>query len=178
MLVYNIPSILLYNFRRFNIIHMKRDIKKVFSDEERREGKRFTSHNWSTTELQQLKDLQNHKIVHDKYNYVWMKYIDGLWTRQSLQDYDNYKTAYSHLMFWQVLWSQEYNKRILYLERKRIQNECRAWEEIVNILSSPGIKTSSKVKMIFELLPDLRKNKIAELTGMSPRQVDRILKTI
>lgn len=157
---------------------MKRDIKKLFTDEERKEGKRFASHNWSTTELQQLKDLENHKIVHDKYNYIWMKFIDGQWVRQSLQDYENYKTAYSHLMFWQVLWSQEYNKRVLYLERKRIQRECKAWEEIANILASDGIKTSKKVKMIFELLPDLRKDKIAELTGMTPRHVGRILKMI
>ena len=80
---------------------MKTDIKKVFNDELSREEKTYSLHSWSTEDLNQLRDIKNHRIIKDKFGYyLWECKLNGKWERRSIEDYIDHKKPYSHLYFW------------------------------------------------------------------------------
>jgi len=157
---------------------MRRDNKELIKNEERLEDRRFSLYSWSIEDLNQLRDIQNHRIIHNKFNYVWECYLNGEWIERSIQQYDNIKTPYTHLYFWLSIWNKEYIKRIEHTEKKRLKNETARWTEAVGLLHRDYIKNSEKVKRIRKLLPNITKKDISELTEMSYRQVKRILKDI
>jgi GMP synthase PP-ATPase subunit len=155
---------------------MKRDIKKLFKDEFRRETKSFTLHSWSTEELDKLRDIRNHRIIKDKFGYyIWECNLSNKWERRSVVDYETSKKPYSELYFWLSIWNKEYTKRIEHAERKRLRDETARYEEAIRIINSEGIKRAEKVRLIYDLLSDITKKQVAELTGMSYIQVKRIL---
>ena len=80
------------------------------------ETKTYSLHSWTTEELSMLMDIKNHRIIHNKYNYVWECKMYGKWIRRSVIDYIDSNKAYSHLRFWIPVWSKEYNKRINAIE--------------------------------------------------------------
>ena len=160
----------------YNMINMKRHQKELIKNGERLEDKRFSLHSWTTQELNQLRDITNHRIIHDKYFYVWECYLNGTWVKRSIQDYEDIKTPYTHLYFWLSIWNKEYISRIQHIEKKRLKNETARWTEAVSVVHRSHLKKSERVKRIKLLLPNITKKDIAELTEMSYKQVQRILK--
>jgi len=155
---------------------MKKDQKELLKDGVRIESKTYTLHKYSTDDLAQLMDVRNHRIIHNKFNYVWEHKFNGEWIRRSIMDYQDSKKAYSHLRFWIPIWSKEYNKRVSAIEMIRMKQETAAWSEAINILNRDYLKKAEKVRRVYRLLSDLTKKEVAELTGMSYIQVKRILK--
>ncbi len=160
----------------YDIIDMKRDKKEIISNGTRLEDKRFSLNSWSTEDLNQLRDIRNHRIIHNKFNYVWDCYLNNEWTQRSIQEYEDIKTPYTHLYFWLSIWNKEYIRRIEYTEKRRLKNETARWSEAVDITHRNHLKRSERVKRIRLLLPNITKKDIAELTEMSYKQVKRILK--
>tara|TARA_R110000803_G_scaffold139576_1_gene206215 strand:- start:410 stop:931 length:522 start_codon:yes stop_codon:yes gene_type:complete len=158
------------------IVSMKRNKKEIINNGDRLEDKRFSLHSWSTEDLNQLRDIQNHRIIHNKFNYVWDCFLNGEWAKRSIQQYDDIKTPYTHLYFWLGIWNKEYIRRIQHVEKKRLKNETARWTEAVSVVHRNHIKKSERVKRIKLLLPNITKKDIAELTEMSYKQVKRILK--
>lgn len=155
---------------------MKGDVKKLFKDEFSRESKRYLLHSWSTGDLNKLRDIRNHRIIKDVYGYyIWECKLNKVWERRSIVNYETHKKPYSELYFWLNIWNKEYIKRIEYIERKRLRDETLRYEEAVRIINSEGIKRSNKVRLVYNLLSDITKKQVAEMTGMSYIQVKRIL---
>ena len=157
---------------------MKKELKKVYLDDVRKESKKYSLHSWSTEDLNQLRDIKNHRIVHDTYNYVWECKMNNKWERRSIQDYIDYKKPYSHLYFWLDIWNKEYVKRVEYVERRRLRDQTKRYSEAVDIINKSYLKRAEVVRRVHELLPEMTKQRLSELTGMSYKQVKRILKEI
>ena len=50
---------------------------------------------WSIEHLNQLKELTNHRVVWDKYEFVWQVKLDGKWQRHYIRNFNNYNTPMS-----------------------------------------------------------------------------------
>ena len=51
--------------------------------------------NWSTEDLLHLKELTNHKVVYDGYEFVWMHRLYGEWNRHYVNNFEDYNKPMS-----------------------------------------------------------------------------------
>ena len=155
---------------------MKKDVKKVFNHEAIVEERSYSLHSWSTEDLNQLRDIKNHRIIKDKFGcYLWECKLNGSWERRSIEDYTDHKKPYSHLYFWLDIWNKEYVKRVAYVERKRLRDETNRYTEAIDIINRSYLKRAEVVRRVHKLLPEVTKKRLSEMTGMSYKQVKRIL---
>ena len=69
------------------------------------------TYSWTTKQLKSLTEIENHKIMFDGYEYIWMINLDGNWSRHSLQNFNTYGKAVHYLRFHMHLWDKELEKR-------------------------------------------------------------------
>ena len=54
---------------------------------------------WSNEELKLLCEPDSHRIHFDGYEWIWQQGISGIWTRQTLKEFNDYAHAYSFLVY-------------------------------------------------------------------------------
>ena len=63
---------------------------------------------WSTEHLKQLKEITNHKVIYDGYEFIWMSKLDNEWSRHYVANFDNYNKPMSWIYFNISIWDNEY----------------------------------------------------------------------
>ena len=127
---------------------------------------------WSDNHLKQLKDITNHKVIYDGYEFVWMSKLDGNWNRHYVRNFTNYNKPMSwiHVSIYKL--NKEYKNRYSkYLEdmRRSLEIDIRIQE----ISRVANIKTKQKIQEILNLKPDINNKDISDILGVTIRTVER-----
>lgn len=137
--------------------------------------KQMIKTSWSTEHLRQLKELTNHKVVFDGYEFVWMSKIDDKWRRHYIRNFDDYNTPMSWIYHNIYLWSNEYKDRNENYFKDMIK-ELEVDVKIKEISNEYCKKTKQKVNEIKMLKPTITNKEIADILEVSIRTVERHLK--
>ena len=127
---------------------------------------------WSTEHLKQLKDITNHKVIYDGYEFVWMSKLDNKWNRHYVANFTNYNKPMSWIHVNVYKWNKEYKNRYSqYLEdmRRSLEIDIR----IKEISRVANIKTKQKIQEILNLKPDINNKDISDILGVTIRTVER-----
>ena len=127
---------------------------------------------WSIEHLNQLKELTNHRVVWDKYEFVWQVKLDGKWQRHYIRNFNNYNTPMSWIFFNISKWNNEYNnRRTKYLKDMKANLEVEI--KITEISRESNVRTKQKIKEIINLKPSISNKDIADVLGVTIRTVER-----
>jgi len=128
--------------------------------------------NWTTEELSNLKDVINHKVIYDGYEFVWMSKPNTKWERHYVSNFEDYNKPMSWIHHNVYNWSKEYRARqTKYLEdmRKSLDIDVKIRE----ISRESNIRTKEKVREIIELKSDITNIEISEILDVTVRSVER-----
>jgi hypothetical protein len=124
---------------------------------------------WTTEELEQLSDLDNHKIVRDSAGeYLWKHKLDNKWELHSIKVFEEINTPYSWLYFWIDKWSKELRERRARVARqtRRRMNRVRRSKRMTNKEKAIEIRNISDSHTVQEIANEL---------SISKRSVERYL---
>ena len=130
---------------------------------------------WSTEHLRQLKEITNHKVIYDGYEFVWMSKIDGKWQRHYTANFEDYNKPMSWIYFTVSRWDKEYKQRSESYFNEMIK-ELEVDVKIKEICNEYSKKTKQKINEIKTLKPNISNKEIADILGVSIRTVERHLK--
>ncbi len=130
---------------------------------------------WSTEHLRQLKEITNHKVIYDGYEFVWMSKIDGKWQRHYTANFEDYNKPMSWIYFTVSRWDKEYKQRSESYFNEMIK-ELEVDVKIKEISNEYSKKTKQKINEIKTLKPTISNKEIADILGVSIRTVERHLK--
>ena len=127
---------------------------------------------WTTEELSNLKDVINHKVIYDGYEFVWMSKPNTTWERHYVANFEDYNKPMSWIHHNVYNWGKEYRARqTKYLEdmRKSLDIDVKIRE----ISRESNIRTKEKVREIIELKSDITNIEISEILDVTVRSVER-----
>ena len=137
--------------------------------------------NWTTNQLRLLTVQDNHKIIFDGYDYIWMNKIDGDWKRHCIFNYQDLNKVITHMKYSLSQWDKELNKRIDNSERKeffkQIQEHFKSQDKIRKIAKS-RIPTIEKINIIRLENPNTSKQQMCELLKIKASIYYRHLRTL
>ena len=127
---------------------------------------------WSTEELKQLKELTNHKVIYDGYEFVWQVKLNGKWKRHYIRNFDNYNVPMSWIYHNLSKWNNQYNdRRKQYLKNMQLDLETEI--KITEISREANIKTKEKIQQILKLKPSISNKEISDILGVTIRTIER-----
>tara|TARA_R110002153_G_scaffold5900_7_gene27286 strand:- start:98 stop:499 length:402 start_codon:yes stop_codon:yes gene_type:complete len=127
---------------------------------------------WNTEHLMQLKEITNHKVIYDGYEFVWMVRLDGNWIRRYVRNFSDYNTPISWIHFNLSRWGNEYvSRRSEYL--KEMKSNLEADIKIAEISREANVTTKQKVLEVINLKPKISSKEIADILGVTVRSVER-----
>lgn len=127
---------------------------------------------WSLEELRDLKEITNHRIDYDGYEFVWMHYLNNKWSRHYVRNFSDYNKPMSWIYFNLNVWNKEYNERSnKYL--KDMKRNLDIEVKITEISREANIRTKNKINEILKLKPSMSNKDIAEVLGVTIRTVER-----
>lgn len=136
---------------------------------------------WTTNQLRLLTVQDNHKIIFDGFEYIWMNKIDGDWERHCIFNYQDVKKAISHMKYSLSKWDKELNRRIDKSERKeffeQIQKDFKSQDKIRKI-SKSTLPTIEKINFMRLENPNISKHQICELLDIKASIYYRHLRTL
>ena len=127
--------------------------------------------NWTTEQLGNLKNVTNHKVVYDGYEFVWMSKPNDTWTRHCVSNFKDYNKPMSWIHHHTYNWGKEYRQRHdRYLQdmRKSLDIDVKIRE----ISREAKVKTKEKVKEIINLKPTITNKDIADILGVTIKSVE------
>tara|TARA_R110000796_G_scaffold95908_1_gene201353 strand:- start:584 stop:985 length:402 start_codon:yes stop_codon:yes gene_type:complete len=128
--------------------------------------------NWSTEELKHLKEMTNHKVVYDGYEFIWMHRLDGEWNRHYVNNFEDYNKPMSWIYSHVYRWGKEYRQRhAKYLDDMRIQLDIDI--RIREISKEANVKTKQKVLEVISLRPSISNKEISTILDVTVRSVER-----
>ena len=71
---------------------------------------------YTLKELSYLKDIENHKIIYDGYDFVWYSNRGNDFELHSIKCFKDYKELLSYIFYWTNKYKKEYNKKDTYLD--------------------------------------------------------------
>ena len=128
--------------------------------------------NWTTEQLGNLKNVTNHKVVYDGYEFVWMSKPNDTWTRHYVSNFKDYNKPMSWIHHHTYNWGKEYRQRHdRYLQdmRKSLDIDVKIRE----ISREAKVKTKEKVREIINLKPNISSKEIAGILDITPRAVNK-----
>jgi hypothetical protein len=137
--------------------------------------KRFTLKSWSTDELAQLQNYENHKITYDGFSFIWECKLNGKWQKRSITLYDTSNRALNEMHYSLSLFKKEYDKRQAYKRDCELKSEVARLEQAIEIGKSDDMSNREKVYFIKELLPDASNEYIATIMNVHGRTIRRIV---
>ena len=126
---------------------------------------------WSTEELNNLKEITNHKVVYDGYEFVWMSRPNNKWLRHFVANFEDYNKPMSWIHHHTYNWGVEYRARqAKYLEdmRKSLDVDIK----IQQISKEAKVKTKEKISEILKLKPSISNKDIASVLGITIKSVE------
>ena len=128
--------------------------------------------NWATEELKNLKDITNHKVIFDGFEFVWMSKPNTTWERHCVQNFKGYNKPMSWIFHHTYQWSREHKKR----QGKYLANMRKSLEvdlQINQISKDTDILVKEKVNQILKLKPYMYNKEVADILGITVRTVQR-----
>jgi len=120
----------------------------------------------------QLKEITNHKVIYDGYEFVWMVRLDGNWIRRYVRNFSDYNTPISWIHFNLSRWGNEYvSRRSEYL--KEMRSNLEADIKIAEISREANVTTKQKVLEVINLKPKISSKEIADILDITVRSVER-----
>jgi hypothetical protein len=132
--------------------------------------------NWTTEQLKNLKEVTNHKVIYDGYEFVWMSKPDDVWARHYIRNFTDYNKPMSWIHHHTYNWGKEYKQRqekYLADMRRSLDIEVSIENKIRDISREAKVKTREKVVEILKLKPSMSNKNIASLLGVTIRTVER-----
>ena len=127
--------------------------------------------NWSTEDLINLKEITNHKVIYDGYEFVWMVKLYGEWNRHYVNNFEDYNKPMSWIHHNVHNWGKEYRQRhAKYLDDMRLRLDIDV--KIREISREANVKTREKVIEILYLKPDISNKDIASILGVTIKSVE------
>ena len=127
---------------------------------------------FSLEHLSQIKEITNHRVIWDGYEFVWEVRLDNTWQRHYVRNFDNYNTPMSWIFFNLSRWNNEYNTRSAkYL--KEMKAELDVEIKITEISRESNVRTKQKIREIINLKPSISNKEIADILGVTIRTVER-----
>jgi hypothetical protein len=136
--------------------------------------KRFTLKSWSTNELSQLQNYDNHKITYDGFNYIWECKLNNKWQKRSITLYDCPKRALSELHYSLSIFKKEYDRRQTYKRDTELKNEVAALQQAIDIGSNLELSAKDRAHAIKAILPKASNEYIATIAKVHSRTIRRI----
>ena len=128
--------------------------------------------NWTTEQLKNLKEVTNHKVVYDGYEFVWMSKSDNIWSRHYISNFKDYNKPMSWIHHHTYNWGKEYKQRQeTYLADMRRSLDIDI--KIREISREAKVKTKEKVREIVNLKPTISSKDIADILEITPRAVNK-----
>ena len=128
--------------------------------------------NWSTEDLMYLKEMINHKVIYDGYEFVWMHKLYGEWNRHYVSNFEDYNKPMSWIHHNVYNWGKEYRQRhAKYLDDMRNQLDIDV--KIREISREANIKTKQKVLEVISLRPYISNKEISDILDVTVRSVER-----
>lgn len=129
--------------------------------------------NWSTEDLRNLKEMTNHKVVYDGYEFVWLSKRQGKWNRHYTNNFEDYNKPMSWIHHHVYNWGKEYRQRhAKYLDDMRTRLDIDI--KITEISREANTRTKIKINQILKLKPILNNQQIADILGVTIRTIRRI----
>ena len=127
---------------------------------------------WSKEELKQLKEITNHRVDYDGYEFVWMHRLNGKWERHYVRNFSDYNQPMSWIYFCISKWTEDYED----IQKKYIKDMKRNLDieiRITEISREANNRTKDKVNEILKLKPSMSSKDIADVLGVTVRTVER-----
>ena len=137
--------------------------------------KRFTLKNWSTDELGQLQNMDNHRITYDGFNYIWECKLNNKWKKRSITLYETTTRALSELHYSLSIFKKEYDKRQTFAREVELREDVAALEQAIQIAQGDLFSTKAKAYAIKAILPQASNEYIATIMRVHPRTIRRII---
>jgi len=139
------------------------------------------TYSWTTKQLKSLTEIENHKIMFDGYEYIWMINLDGNWSRHSFQNFETYGKAVQYLRFHMYLWDIEFHKRKHKKKRKDFFKEMKEHvksQEKIHKIAKSTLPTIEKINFIRLENPNISKHQICELLDIKASMYYRHLRKL
>lgn len=129
---------------------------------------------WSTSDLKMLKEITNHRVVFDGYEFVWESNTTKGWNRHYIRNFKDYNKPMSWIYFNISLWENEYKDRLKDYTKNMIKG-LDADVKIKEICLDHSKKTKQKIHQIKVLKPEITSKEIADILNITQRSVQRHL---
>lgn len=127
---------------------------------------------WSTDHLRQLKEVTNHKVTWDGYEFVWEVKLDNKWRRHYIRNFEDYNTPISFIHFNLGRWNNQYIERQnKYLKSMKADLDIEI--KITAISRESNLRTKQKIQEIINLKPNISNRDISGILGVTIRTVER-----
>jgi hypothetical protein len=131
---------------------------------------------YTLKELSYLKDIENHKIIYDGYDYIWYANKGNDYELHSIKLFSDYKETLSHIYYWINKYKKEYNKKDVYMDR--MLNELLKDVQIKNICKNKDLKTKDKIKYILAINPKIKNLELSNLLDLSKMAISLQIKNL
>jgi len=128
--------------------------------------------NWTTEQLKNLKEVTNHKVIYDGYEFVWMSKPDNIWSRHYISNFEDYNKPMSWIHHHTYNWGKEYKQR----QEKYLADMRRSLDidvKIREISREAKIKIKERAIEIIRLKPSIDSEELAEMLGVTYRTINR-----
>jgi len=131
---------------------------------------------FSLSELKNLSVLSNHTIIYDNYDYWWYSIKDKEFTLHCIKPFDNPTEVKAHIIYWQLKYMQELNKKENYLDK--MLNDLMIDVKIKNICKDKTLKSKAKIKQVLLINPNITPIELSKLLEVTKMAISKQLKTI
>lgn len=131
---------------------------------------------FNISELKKLSDIENHKIIYDGYDFWWYANKDKEFTLHCIKPFDNPMEAKAHIIYWQLKYIQELNKKENYLDK--MLNDLMIDVKIKNICKDKTLKSKAKIKQVLYIKPNTTPIELSKLLEVTTMAISKQLKSI
>lgn len=131
---------------------------------------------FTISELKKLSDIENHKIIYDGYDFWWYSNKDKEFTLHCIKPFDNPMEAKAHIIYWQLKYIQELNKKENYLDK--MLNDLMIDVKIKNICKDKTLKSKAKIKQVLYIKPNTTPIELSKLLEVTTMAISKQLKSI
>lgn len=128
--------------------------------------------NWTTEQLKNLKEVTNHKVIYDGYEFVWMSKPDNIWSRHYISNFEDYNKPMSWIHHHTYNWGKEYKQR----QEKYLADMRRSLDidvKIREISREAKVKIKERALEIIKLKPSIDSEELAKMLGVTYRTINR-----
>ena len=131
---------------------------------------------YTISELKKLSIINNHKIIWDDYDYWWYSIKDNEFTLHCIKPFDNAREARAHIIYWQLKYMQELNKKDNYLDK--MLNDLIIDVKVKNICKDKTLKSKAKIKQVLSIKPNVTPIELSKLLEVTTMAISKQLKAI